>query len=210
MQVSLKRLYKYLPRQWDTHGYAVKLSNKTAQTTVEQMSKPLSGEKDFLDTSQKWSDSSLANVKTAFHHKSSQCSERWKSVSPPQDGSTHVPQAQWSLAPGSCAAPAKANKSSRWVVQVHTRLPLSVIFNLMFWCFYSQEKAENYVSMHIQNPALTERNVVPQPRCLRSQRAPGQWLQDHGSHWTHRTPAAKKKTQRWSLVHKRNSFFLLF
>lgn len=73
--------------------------------------------------------------------------------------------------------------------------------------------ASSRKSRVISRPRLiTEWSVVPQLRCLHSQRAPGRWLPDRGSHWIPRTPAAKRRIQlQYNLGHtNENEKFFFF
>lgn len=152
-------------------------------------------------------------VKSALHQKSSQCPQCWKSVLPPQDGSTRVPQARWCPAPGSCAAPKYTTHTKKqttvemWVVEscagacMPSNTWITAWFPIIFMIFKADIQQQITRLFMSTFQLLRSETSLPQLRCLRSRREPVRWLPDRGSRWTPRTPAAKGSHVEWWWLH---------
>lgn len=166
VKMSLKRMLKYLPRQWDTHSFTVKPSNNIAQTAAQAGKGEMLFAGKGLRQIQR-----LADVIPHFP-KSKQLFTAVLKVCPtlpPQDGSTRVPQVRWCPAPGSCAAPKNTHSSANththtnkpqrrcetWSpVHMHAYLPWnarSLELHFPFdGAFKGQHPSENHVSIYVR------------------------------------------------------------
>lgn len=195
----------------------VKLSNNATRIAVKfgKVKSSQRGKGTSANTTLRWSDSSLPKVKTAFHHKSSQCPQCWKSVVPPQDGSTHVPQAQWCPAPGSCAAPTNTKSSTHtqmnthaqtnqcgnvrcWVMQVHTCLPRSFYFPFdANFPTKMKQKIRCHLMSTIQLLCSEMSYLSHDVSVLSVHLGDGSQIPDHTEHLVHLQPRGRHSDDPW-------------